>query len=83
MTYHQNVWAQLKNITADELIRALLKDGWTMDAGCGSIRIFLKAGRRASIHYHPGKTYGKGLLKGILDSIGRSETDMRRLKLVK
>lgn len=28
MTYPKNVWNQHKNKTADEIIRALEKDGW-------------------------------------------------------
>ena len=40
-------------------------------------------GRIVSIHYHPRKTYHRGLLKGLLDDIGWTEDDMRRLKLLK
>lgn len=31
MAFSKNVWNQLKNITADELISALKRDGYTKD----------------------------------------------------
>ena len=80
----KDVWEQLKGITADELIRALEKDDWVRDTGVGSELVYRhKDGRRVSIHYHPRKTYHRGLLKGLLDDIGWTEGDMRRLKLIK
>jgi predicted RNA binding protein YcfA (HicA-like mRNA interferase family) len=84
MKYPKNVWQQLKGITADELIRGLEKDGWVHDTGVGAERVYRHAdGRRVSIHYHPRKTYHRGLLKALLDDIGWAEEDLRRLKLVK
>jgi predicted RNA binding protein YcfA (HicA-like mRNA interferase family) len=87
MAYPPNVWNQLKNLTADELIRALEKDGWTRDpTSRGAIQVFIKYGpsnKRVGIHYHPQKTYGPALLKGLLSDIGWSEEDLRRLKLIK
>ena len=84
MSYPRNVWSQLKNLTADRLIRALEADGWARDRTSGAQQIFRHPdGRRLSIHYHPGKTYGPKLLKGLLSDIGWSAADMRRLKLVK
>ena len=84
MKYPKNVWQQLKSITADELTRALEKDGWVRDIGIGAELVYRhKDGRRVSIHYHPRKTYHSGLLKGLLDDIGWGEEDMRRLKLIK
>ena len=53
----------------------------------GAILVFVKKGNphndRVGIHYHPKKTYGAGLLKGLLSDIGRSIDDLRRLKLIK
>jgi predicted RNA binding protein YcfA (HicA-like mRNA interferase family) len=87
MAYPPNIWNQLKNVTADDLIAALQRDGWTRDpASKGAILGFIKYGtpnRRITIHYHPRKTYGPGLLKGLLVDIGWSEHDFRRLKLIK
>ena len=78
-----NVWDQLRNITAGELAKALGKDGWERDTKGGSQYIYWKSGRRVSIHFHPGKTYGAKMLKGLLDDAGWSEDDLRRLKLIK
>ncbi|MGI2336899.1 MAG: type II toxin-antitoxin system HicA family toxin [Dehalogenimonas sp.] len=85
MNYPPHVWAQIKNITTDELIAALLKDGFTFDNKLRTERIYLHPdGRRTAIHYHIGsKTFPKGLLKRILETAGWSVDDMRRLKLVK
>ena len=44
---------------------------------------FVKPPRSVTIHYHPGKTYGAKLLKGLLEDIGCSTADMKRLKLIK
>ena len=77
------VWAQLKNVNADQLTRALENDGWSHRGGSGSRRIYLKDGKLVSVHYHPGKTYGRDLLRDLLRDIGWSEADLRRLKLIK
>jgi predicted RNA binding protein YcfA (HicA-like mRNA interferase family) len=84
MKYPKNVWQQLKSITADELIRALEKDDWVRDIGIGSELVYRHDDARiVSIHYHPRKTYHRGLLKGLLDDIGWTEEHLRRLKLIK
>jgi len=78
------IWDQLKNLSADELIAALLKDDWEPDTKSGSQRIYKHPdGRRASVHYHAGKTFGSNLLKSLFDDIGWSVKDLRRLKLIK
>jgi predicted RNA binding protein YcfA (HicA-like mRNA interferase family) len=83
MSFAPHVWAQLKNLTCDEIIAALKKDGWSQDTGKGSERIYRKPPNRVSIHYHPQKTYGPKMLKGLLDDIGWTEAQMRKLKLIK
>jgi predicted RNA binding protein YcfA (HicA-like mRNA interferase family) len=77
------VWSQLKNITADELISALQRDGWVRRGGSGSRRVYIKGLNLVSIHFHPGKTYGRALLSALIDDIGWQETDLKRLKLIK
>jgi len=80
---HQ-VWEQLRNKTADELVTAIERDGFVQDARKGSERIYRHPdGRRVSIHYHPRKTYGPGLLRALLDNVGWDASDLKRLKLVK
>ena len=84
MSYPAHVWKQLKNKTCDDIISALIKDGWVKDISMGAEQIYRKgAGKRVSIHYHSQKTYGPNLLKGLLNDIGWSESEMRRLKFIK
>ena len=63
MKFSKNIWGQLKSKTADELISALLKDGFVLDTKIRTERIYRHPnGRRVSIHYHTGnKSYGRGL----------------------
>jgi len=87
MAFAPNVWNQLKGLTASEIISALERDGWEPDPSSkGAILAYIKKGppnSRITIHYHPKKTYGAKLLTGLLEDIGWTEEDMRRLKLIK
>jgi predicted RNA binding protein YcfA (HicA-like mRNA interferase family) len=84
VSFSPNVWNQLKNITAKELISALDKAKWTRDVTIGAEQIFRSPdGRRVSIHVHPGKTFGPNLLKSLLADIGWSEKKMREYRLIK
>ena len=85
MAFSKQAWDQLKNKTADDLISALLKDGFELDAEVRTERVYRHSdGRKVTIHYHTGsKTYGPSLLKDLLEDIGWSEKEMRRLKLIK
>lgn len=79
-----SAWAQLGNLSADRLCAALEKDGWTLDVSRGAIRVYRhRGGQRVFVHYHPGKTYGAKLLKALIEDIGWSVEDLRRLKLIK
>jgi len=84
MKLRRHVWQQLKSITCEKLIAALKKDGWEQDTSRGAILVFIsQRGKRVTIHYHPGKTYGEKLLKGLIKDIGWTEQDLIRLKLIK
>ena len=85
MSFSKNAWAQLKNKTTDELISALLKDGFVLDDKVRAERIYRRGdGKRVSIHYHSGdRTYGPALLKSLLEDIGWSEAEMKKLKLIR
>lgn len=83
MSFQPNIWNQLKSITADEIISALKKDGWEQDITIGAVQAFRKNTKRVTIHYHPKKTYGCKLLIGLLEDIGWSTEDFKRLKLIK
>ena len=84
MNYSRQVWDQLKNLTADQIIRSLEKSEWKRDEGAGNIYIFRHPdGRRVTIHYHPRKTYGPSLLKALLSEINWTLEEMEKLKLIK
>jgi predicted RNA binding protein YcfA (HicA-like mRNA interferase family) len=89
MAYSTNVWNQLKNLSVEAIISALLRDGWKEESRgkTSGTRAFMKvigqSSARIVIHYHPGKTYGPKFLRGLLSDIGWSEDDLRRLKLIK
>lgn len=83
LEYPQHIWNQIKNITADELVRALERDGWIQDESMGAVLVYLRGDQRVTIHYHPKKTYGPKLLKALLSDIGWDEEDLKRLKLAK
>jgi predicted RNA binding protein YcfA (HicA-like mRNA interferase family) len=86
MAFAPNVWSQLKNLTADDIVDALRKDGWELEPKTGATLAFVKGQyprRRVVIHYHPRKTYGPALLKGLISDIGWLEEDLRRLRLIK
>ncbi len=84
MAFNKAIWDQLKNTTASDLIRALSADDWEEDVRRGATRAFRKgAGKRVVIHYHPKSTYGAKMLKALINDIGWSEDDLKRLKLIK
>ena len=86
MAFPPHVWRQIKNLTADDLIAALKRDGFTADGSSGAIHAYIRrhsAPCRVTIHYHPKKTYGPKLLQGLLADIGWTDNDLRRLKLIK
>ena len=85
MNLPRHIWDQIKNCRVEELQRALERDDWIQDATRGATLVYYHAqsGRRVVVHYHPGKTYGPKLLRGLLDDIGWTVEDLRRLKLCK
>ncbi|MBI4333835.1 MAG: type II toxin-antitoxin system HicA family toxin [Chloroflexi bacterium] len=84
-SYPPYIWAQLKNLSCDQLSSALLKDGWVFERGKGAVRQYIKGDglHRVAVHYHPHKTYGPQLLRDLLKDIGWTEADLKRLKLIK
>lgn len=84
-SFSQNVWNQLKNKATNDLIRALLKDGFKLVDKIRTERIYRHPdGRKVTIHYHKGsETYGANLLKALLKDTGWAEEDMKRLKLIR
>ncbi|HEV3038895.1 MAG TPA: type II toxin-antitoxin system HicA family toxin [Candidatus Angelobacter sp.] len=84
MRYSGNIWQQLKNLTADDLIAALERDGWKRDVSDGAFIPYIHptTKNRIIIHYHPRKTYGPKLLKSLLEDIGWDERDLARIGLI-
>ena len=73
-------------------MRALLRDGFAEDEAEGSATVYYKAAddstgapsRRVAIHFHRrSETMGRELLKRLIEATGWSESDLKRLKLVK
>ena len=94
--YQQAVWDQLKNVTSQQVIRALVRDGWVKvenkgrQGKKGSNTLTYRHpdrppnANRVVIHPHPKKTMGGSLVKELLLScIGWTEDDLVRVKLIK
>ena len=63
---------------------ALEKDGAVQDTVRGAVLVYrYQNGRRITIHFHPGKIYGPKIIKGLIEDIGWTVKDLRRLKLIK
>ena len=87
MDYPTNVWNQLKSITVERLMKALEDDDWVKAKPNGARHPYKKEGNkgradRIVIHYHRKKTYSKHRLNGLLDDIGWSTEDLKRLNLI-
>ena len=79
-------YGQLKNLTARELISALIRDGYAFDRRSGAHQHYLHPdGRRVTVSYHrPGVTFPTKTLKRMIEDQARwNENDLRRLKLIK
>lgn len=86
MAFTPDVWNQIKNVSADQLKKALERDGFACEGKRGAVLGFFKQGpprRRVTIHYHPGKTYQPKLLHALIAEAGWAVDDLRRLKLIK
>ncbi len=74
---------ELSNLTSKELLRALSRDGWEKEETGGATICLRKGDDRVVVHYHPKKTYGSKLLKGLIQGIGWDAQDLKRLKLIR
>lgn len=88
MGFPKAIRDQIKNLTAKDLINALVKDGWEQEKRRGAIQHFYHPNReegknRIAIHYHPKKTFGISLLELLIENAGWDEKDLKRLKLIK
>ncbi len=84
MRYSKNTWAQIKGIHVERLVKALKADGWVRGECKGAVHPYRsRDGKIITIHWHPKKTFQPSLLKALLEKIGWSERDLKRLKLIK
>ena len=74
----------LRNLTAREMISALVRDGFAFDRGDGSHQIYCHPdGRRVTVHFHGGgSTFKRKTLKSMIDQTRWQEEDLKRLKLI-
>jgi len=84
MKYPKNIWEQLKNSSPKDFISALEKDGAQCEETRGATLSYrYPDGKRVVIHFHPNKTYGAKWTKQLVEDIGWTIDDFRRLKLIK
>jgi predicted RNA binding protein YcfA (HicA-like mRNA interferase family) len=79
-------YRQLRNVTAREIISALIRDGFVFDRQSGSHQHYRHPdGRRVTVSFHhPGQTFPlKTLRRMIEDQAQWSEADLKRLTLMK
>jgi predicted RNA binding protein YcfA (HicA-like mRNA interferase family) len=78
-------YGQVRNLTARELISALVRDGFGFDRGSGSHQIYYHTdGRRVTVPFHRGSsTFARKTLKSIIETQARwTEGDLKRLRLI-
>jgi len=78
-------FSKIRSLTADEIIRALLADGFYLRKGRGgSHRRYQHADdRRVTVAYHGSNTTPKTLRSIVEEQAGWSEDDLKRLKLIR
>jgi predicted RNA binding protein YcfA (HicA-like mRNA interferase family) len=74
----------LRNLTAREIISALLRDGFIYDRGDGAHQIYYRRdGRRVTVMFHgSNSTFKRKTLKSMIDQTQWTEADLKRLKLI-
>jgi predicted RNA binding protein YcfA (HicA-like mRNA interferase family) len=82
---NQIEWRRLRNLTAREIITALIRDGFVRHNQRGSHQRYRHAdGRRVTVTFHrPGDTFPIGTLRSMIELQARwTEDDLRRLSLI-
>ena len=78
-------WRQLRNLTAREIINALIRDGFVLYNQRGSHQRYRHVnGRRVTVTFHRASdTFPIGTLRSMIELQARwSEDDLRRLSLI-
>jgi predicted RNA binding protein YcfA (HicA-like mRNA interferase family) len=75
----------LRNLSARELISALIRDGFSYDRGDGSHQIYYHPDcRRVTVIFHGGNsTFTRKTLKSMIEQSRWTEEDLKRLKLIR
>jgi predicted RNA binding protein YcfA (HicA-like mRNA interferase family) len=79
-------WADLRSLTSNQNVAALLRDGFALWRQSGSHRRLVHSdGRRVTVSsHHPGQTFPPKTLRSMLEEQARRTTaDLRRLKLLR
>jgi predicted RNA binding protein YcfA (HicA-like mRNA interferase family) len=80
-------YGALRSLTAQQLISALVRDGFVFDRGAGAHQIYYRPAdrRRVTVSFHrSGQTFPPKTLRKMIEVEARwSEDDLRRLKLIK
>ena len=79
-------WSRLRSLTAREIIKALIRDGFSLRSQSGGHqRYHHPDGRRVTVSFHrAGDTFRPKTLRSIIEVQARwTEGDLRRLKLIK
>ena len=79
-------YALLRNLTAREVMSALVRDGFVFDRGSGSHQIYYHPdGRRVTVTFHaPSDTFTPKTVKSMIEKEARwTEDDLKRLKLIR
>ncbi len=74
----------LRNVSARELIAALIRDGFELDRADGSHQIYYhRDGRRVTVMFHGGNsTFARKTLKSMVTQTHWTDADLKRLKLI-
>ena len=78
-------WRRLRNLTAREMVSALIRDGFVLSAQRGSHQRYRHAdGRRVTVTFHrAGDTFPMGTLRSMVELQARwTGDDLRRLALI-
>jgi len=76
--------ARLRNLSAREIVSALVHDGFSLDRSDGSHQIYRHPdGRRVTVPFHGGNiTFARKTLKSMIDQARWTDDDLKRLRLV-
>jgi predicted RNA binding protein YcfA (HicA-like mRNA interferase family) len=78
-------YSRLRSLTARDMIRALIRDGFSLDRQKGSHQQYYHSDRRrVTVTFHrPGDTFSLGTLRSMIERQAQwTESDLRRLGLI-